>query len=679
VTEPARAVFLSYASQDEGAASRICEALRAASMEVWFDKSELRGGEAWDHQIRQQIHDCRLFLALISAHTEARDEGYFRREWRLAVERAGDMAEKKAFLVPVVIDGTPERGASVPEKFHELQWMRLPSGEASPVFVERIRRLMFPEEAPASRSAPIPATRSVESHAAASRPSRRAIWAAVALAAAGLAAYLVYKQPWTAQHAVSTPTPTASSASAAPAAFNPPPHSIAVLPFVNISGDREQEYFSDGLTEELLNSLARVDKLQVAARTSAFSFKGKDAKIGAIARELNVGAILEGSVRRSGQHVRITAQLINAITGYHLWSETYDRDLSDVLAMQSDIANAVAGALKVTLLGDVAAKIEVGGTRNPAAFDAYLHASETTQTTATEKSYHAVIAGYTEAIRLDPDYALAYAARSAAFGDLAMTWARGAAVPENLSHARSDALKAIELAPQLPEGHAALGVALYRSLEFTRASQECEHAMALAPGKAGILSACGFGAVEMGQSQNGLAAVRRSVVLDPLNFDNHLRLGQASNYARRFEEAIGAYKDALAVAPSDEHRGLAHSLMAFTYYFTGDLPNANANCELAEELNKAICLAVIYDKLGRHADAEAAFKPYQAYWGAAGAMFYSAVYAHWGQIPHALDWLETAMRNRDPYLVQLRMDPLFDPLRKEARYQEVMRQLRFPD
>jgi len=177
VTEPAHAVFLSYASQDEEAASRICEALRAAGIEVWFDKSELRGGEAWDHQIRQQIHDCRLFLALISAHTEARDEGYFRREWRLAVERAGDMAEKKAFLVPVVIDVTPERGASVPEKFHELQWMRLPGGAASPVFVERIRRLMFPEEAPASRSASVPETRSVASHAAASRPSRRAVWA----------------------------------------------------------------------------------------------------------------------------------------------------------------------------------------------------------------------------------------------------------------------------------------------------------------------------------------------------------------------------------------------------------------------------------------------------------------------------------------------------------------------
>ena len=149
-----------------------------------------------------------------------------------------------------------------------------------------------------------------------------------------------------------------------------------------MSGDKEQEYFSDGLTEELLNSLAAINELQVAARTSAFSFKGKDADIGTIARKLNVGAVLEGSVRRSSHTLRITAQLINAVTGFHLWSRTYDRELGDVLMLQTQIATAVADALKVTLLADTAAKIELGGTRNPAAFDAYLHATKATDTGA---------------------------------------------------------------------------------------------------------------------------------------------------------------------------------------------------------------------------------------------------------------------------------------------------------
>ncbi len=170
------------------------------------------------------------------------------------------------------------------------------------------------------------------------------------------------------------PAPAAQSAPAT--AFNPPPHSIAVLPFVNLSGDKEQEYFSDGLTEELLNSLAEINELQVAARTSAFSFKGTNTDIATIARKLNVGAVLEGSVRRSAHTIRITAQLINAVTGFHLWSKTYDRDIGDVLKLQTEIATAVASALKVALLSDVAAKVELGGTRNPAAFDAYLRGSK---------------------------------------------------------------------------------------------------------------------------------------------------------------------------------------------------------------------------------------------------------------------------------------------------------------
>ena len=145
MTEPSQAVFLSYASEDAEAAERIAAALRAAGIEAWLDKSELRGGDAWDRQIQEQIHDCRLFIPVISANSEHRDEGYFRREWALAVDRTRDMAEKKAFLLPVVIDDTSERRASVPEKFRQVQWSRLPAGETSSAFVGRVQRLLSPE------------------------------------------------------------------------------------------------------------------------------------------------------------------------------------------------------------------------------------------------------------------------------------------------------------------------------------------------------------------------------------------------------------------------------------------------------------------------------------------------------------------------------------------------------
>ena len=155
---PTGAVFLSYASEDAGAAERIATALRAGGIEVWFDKSELRGGDAWDRQIRDQIHHCRLFIPVISANSERRDEGYFRREWALASDRTRDMAHKRAFLVPVVIDGTSERGASVPDKFHELQWTRLPGGETPPTFVERVRGLLSPAQQAARLPQSVPSS-----------------------------------------------------------------------------------------------------------------------------------------------------------------------------------------------------------------------------------------------------------------------------------------------------------------------------------------------------------------------------------------------------------------------------------------------------------------------------------------------------------------------------------------
>src|SRR5215472_10451630 len=142
---PMGAVFISYASQDAAAAQKICEALRAAGIEVWFDQSELRGGDTWDRIIRQRIHDCRLFVPVISAQTEARPEGYFRREWKLAVDRTHDMSERVAFLVPVVIDATSDSRADVPERFREAQWTRLPAGETPVAFIDLVQRLLSAE------------------------------------------------------------------------------------------------------------------------------------------------------------------------------------------------------------------------------------------------------------------------------------------------------------------------------------------------------------------------------------------------------------------------------------------------------------------------------------------------------------------------------------------------------
>ncbi|HEY6483110.1 MAG TPA: TIR domain-containing protein, partial [Steroidobacteraceae bacterium] len=405
MTELSHAVFLSYASQDAERAQKICAALRAAGIEVFLDQSELRGGDVWDQKIRHEIHDCALFVPVISANTASRHEGYFRLEWDLADQRTHMMARNRVFIVPVCLDATPEAGADVPESFQRVQWTRLPGGETPPAFVERIKRLLSPERS--TSSAVSGAAPRLRGPVRATWRSKPALLAIVAIVICAALAYAMADKFWASRNPGTSARVTASRATAetAAAAFNPPPHSIAVLPFVNLSGDKEQEYFSDGLTEELLNSLAEINGLQVAARTSAFSFKGKDNDIGTIARKLNVGAVLEGSVRRSAHTLRITAQLINAVTGFHLWSKSYDRDLGDVLKLQTEIATAVASALKVTLLGDVAARVELGGTHNPAAFDAYLRGAKAASSRRDTKDIPAAIAAYTEAIRLDPHYA----------------------------------------------------------------------------------------------------------------------------------------------------------------------------------------------------------------------------------------------------------------------------------
>ena len=677
MAEASHAVFLSYASQDAEASSRICDALRAAGIEVWFDQSELRGGEAWDRQIRKQIHDCVLFIPVFSANAHARDEGYFRLEWKLAVDRSHLMAPDKTFLLPVVIDNTPQADERIPDRFRELQWSRVPDGRVPPAFIERVLRLL-------SRAEPAPGTVPTSLTAPTGRPSvrasrpRRALPAvAVAVAVLGALGYFAADKLWISRKPISAPTPPAAQ-SAAPAAFAPPPHSIAVLPFVNMSGDRDQEYFSDGLTEEILNSLARINELQVSARTSSFSFKGTNADLATIAHKLNVASVLEGSVRRAGHTVRVTAQLNNSVTAYHLWSQTYDRDLKDVLKLQTEIATAVADALKVTLLGDVAAKIEAGGTRNPAAFDAYIRASKIHWAATTAKEEQGAIDGFTQALRLDRDYALAYAGRSLAISTAVLYWPTTVSnMRANLERALADARQTIALAPGIAEGHLALASAYEGSLEFARADEEYKRALSLAPSNARVLRDYGSFALLMSRSDSGLAMLRRAAALDPLNYNSPLFLGIGLQLLRRYDEALAAISDSLSLASDASD---ARGNLAVTQYLRGDLQGARSSCEkVADDFDyRQQCLAMTYHKLGRHAEAADALAKLKARWGESGAAVYAVVYAQWGDTPKALESLDAALRLRDPRLEGLKTDPLLDPLRHELRFQAIERELKFP-
>jgi tetratricopeptide (TPR) repeat protein len=345
--------------------------------------------------------------------------------------------------------------------------------------------------------------------------------------------------------------------------------------------------------------------------------------------------------------------------------------------LQTEIATAVATALKVTLLGDVAAKIELGGTRNPAAFDAYLRARKADVAAHDNKDRQTAIAAYTEAIGLDPNYALAFANRSLALIDYAVQ-PLGPAVRESYDKAQSDARKAIALAPDLAEGHLALArYFAFGALDFTRANDEYERAVALAPGTARVLGVYGRFAVQMGHTGAGIAAARRAVVLDPLRRSSHYNLGGALYFAGQNKEAIPAFEDALTLDPEDP---VLYAFRGLGYYALGDFERARASCESKpDDPFNQVCLAVAYDKLGRRADAEVVLAKLKGALGDAFPYDCAAIYAQWGNSSKALNWLDTALRLRDGDLMRLKADPLMDPLRKEPRFQAVMRQLKFPN
>lgn len=265
----------------------------------------------------------------------------------------------------------------------------------------------------------------------------------------------------------------------------------------------------------------------VAARTSSFVFKGKEVDLSEVAHKLNVGAVLEGSVRKDGAHVRITAQLIDAVTGFHLWSQTYDRDLKDVLKLQTEIASAVTTALQATLLANAAATIALGGTQKPAAFDAYLRSKTSDLEKPRKENLLGSIAAFDKAISLDPGFAKAYTSKSLAETGFAGYYGLGTETREHFARARTAAQRALDLAPQLGEAHSAYAKVLEDGfLDFGGALAEHERALVLSPNDSGVLLRAGWFFVDIGRADEGVAMAQRGVSLDQLNSRAYRRYPQ---------------------------------------------------------------------------------------------------------------------------------------------------------
>jgi TolB-like protein/DNA-binding winged helix-turn-helix (wHTH) protein/Tfp pilus assembly protein PilF len=462
-------------------------------------------------------------------------------------------------------------------------------------------------------------------------------------------------------------------------AFAPPAHSVAVLAFENMTGDPQQAYFSDGLSVELIDALGRVGAVQVAARTSAFSFKGSTATIATIARKLNVGAVLEGSVRRDGDRVRIAADLVDARSGLQLWSRSYDRDRTkgDLLSVQGDIAAAVASALEVRLAGEDTARLTSGGTHDPRALDAYLHGA---MIAATQDDTHcrAAIGDYDKAIALDPDYALAYVGRATALTYLSAN-GEGGNVTESraeLAAAAADIDHAISLAPMLAQPHLQKAQILLYRLDFKGELSELERALDLSPGSSDAESRFGQAESMLGHFDKALPAVRHAILLDPLVSRTYRNLGRVLHWQRHFDEALDAYHQAETLDP---HPSFAKQDQAVLVYLAkGEWDIARRMCETGSGWSKGQCLAMAYHALGRQGEAQGVMESLQKTYGDDLAYNYAEIYAQWGQPDQAVHWLQKAFRLKDPGLCELLVDPFLDPIRQRAEFAEIQKLLNFP-
>jgi TolB-like protein len=657
------AVFLSYASEDAEAAQRICAALCSAGIEVWLDQSELRGGDAWDRQIRERIHDCRLFIALISAHTEARDEGYFRREWKLAVDRTNDMLEKKTFLLPVAIDATLERGAAVPDKFHEVQWTRLRGGEAPPEFVARIKRLLSPEPSH-SPSIAQGSGGPVSGAPSAVRVPPPTWWSRPALLMLALVVitggiYLALDR-------------LLLSKRSAPASTAIADKSIAVLPFADLSERHDQEYFSDGMAEEIIDLLSKIPDLRVPARTSSFYFKGKSEDIPTIARRLMVEHVLEGSVRKSGKHLRITAQLVRADTGYHVWSETFDRELDDVFKVQDEIAGAVVKALKVSLIEGATPRATP--TTNTEAYTLYLQA-RTIETRATEVDYSTAVKYLQQAVRLDPNFAGAWAEIASLLVD-EFFWQRSRPYQEVRAGARKAADQALKLDPKLSNGHNAMGRISFMEWNWDGAEAEFKKALELDPGNANAMRWRSHLARYHHQIDQALKLAQEAVSHDPLDSWNFFAVGAAQRAAGRYQEAETAYRTALELNPTG---AALHALLGDVLLAKGEPAAALEETEReTDDLWRESFLPFALEALGRKRDADKALANFEEKYSAQHPFPIAAFYACRKDADRAFAWLDRFLEQHD-LEAQSSHGACFKNLQSDPRYKTLLREMNLPE
>lgn len=449
--------------------------------------------------------------------------------------------------------------------------------------------------------------------------------------------------------------------------------SIAVLPFVNMSDDPANEYFSEGISEELLNLLAKIPELRVIGRTSSFQFKGKQEDLRLIGQKLGVANILEGSVRKSGNTVRVSAQLVATTDGTHLWSDTFDRDLEDIFATQDEIANSVVATLKVKLLGH--ARLPRNAPIVTEAYDRYLKGLYFFRR-STPADLERALSLFAQAVVLDAELAPAWEK----MGSVYLNQTLGGTLP--LARGRSlskEALeRALELDPALADGHVQTGfLELAFDWDWSAAKAALNRALEIEPGHAGALSASGLLALAMGHLTDAIDFEKRSLRVDPLRFASRHNLALVYYRAGQNELALREFQWALEMAP-DYERGHYYPSIVLLEQEKLEAALAEAKLEKVEQWRQA-AFAVIYHALGRDDESGTALSNLTSGFADNAAIVIAQAHAYRSEIDQAFEWLDRAFEQHEPLVPFVKTDPLLNNLRSDPRFADFLERLDLAD
>ena len=606
-----------------------------------------------------------------------RTEGYFRLEWHLADQRKLLMTKNRPFLIPVCIDDTPDSDAEVPDSFTAVQWTRLSQGETLPAFAARVAALLAPElsKTPTEvrpRPASAPSDMATAPRSAAPTPSRvqRLPWLIAAVAAIAFA-YFGWQQFKVRQPAVIAPV-TAASAVAPAITPGVTEQSVAVLPFINESSDKEQEYFADGLTDTMIDLLTKVQDLHVPARSASFFFKGKNEELSAIAAKLHVTHVLEGTVRKAGNRLRIGAQLVRADSGYQLWSETYDRDGKDIFKVQDEISAAVVAALKLKLVA-TGTNAKVRGTANPEAYNQFLIGKHYGQGLPSEDNQRRARGALRKALALDPAYADAGA-------QLVLTEAYLA----DLTGDAAGLQRAIAAAERLPLAHPEHGPS-YRmrgdiretwQWDWAGAQADYDKALALDPADAAAYYDESIVLQILGRSPESIAPAQKALALDGLNLGYLSNLAAAQMAMRDYVAAEQTVQRMVQIDPRSEQTAGSLSTVRL---LQGRYAESLAECpKISDERTRLVCVANAQHSLGHRAQAEQALSDLLKTGTGGNLVYLASVYAWFAEADQAFAWFDKAVVARESGMSQILIDRTLDGLHKDPRWSALLKQMNLP-